>query len=328
MRAKAWLAVFGAASVVIAACGSKTDLLIGRNLTSAGTGGAIPEAGLPDSMPTEGGTGGVSGAPEAAGAAGTPDLVCEPVEVPPLHSLVHRYSFDGTGTVISDSVGGAVWNGTLMGSDGSALDGAGVLQLGGVNGYVDLPNGILSSLLAKDVTLMAWTRWPKGGSAWQRIFDFGNTTRGEDPLWSVATGKAEPTYTGTTYLATSPYTTWPPGGNVGVELKTPSTPTIHLGAANSLKNSTLRQVTVVFEEGVGVRLYLDAQLLGSFASPLAKLSELQDLNDWLGRSQTDSDHAYNGAYAEFRIYAAALSPCAIASELAAGPDAAIVGATP
>ena len=38
---------------------------------------------------------------------------------------------------------------------------------------VDLPNGLVSSL--KDATLEAWVTWG-GGNAWQRVFDFGDST--------------------------------------------------------------------------------------------------------------------------------------------------------
>src|SRR6266542_1829695 len=55
-------------------------------------------------------------------------------------ALVHRYSFDGTGTVATDSVGaahGTVVNAELAGDGTVVLDGASSDQ------YVDLPNGIV-----------------------------------------------------------------------------------------------------------------------------------------------------------------------------------------
>jgi hypothetical protein len=55
---------------------------------------------------------------------------------------------------------------------------------------VDLPNGIISSLT--NVSLETWVKW-NGGSQWQRLFDFGSNSGGEN-----AQG------TGQTYLAFTP----------------------------------------------------------------------------------------------------------------------------
>ena len=99
--------------------------------------------------------------------------------------LAHRYSFEGPpgSTFVADSVGAA--NGSLLG--GGAFTGDGKLNLFGANGFVDLPNGIVSSL--SNVTFEAWLTW-NGGSQWQRIFDFGSNSGGEN-------GQG----TGLTYLA-------------------------------------------------------------------------------------------------------------------------------
>src|SRR5262252_9409417 len=129
---------------------------------------------------------------ESAGANGTVgnfnyfSFTAIATNVPPV--LTHRYSFEGApGTAfVADSVGTA--NGTLLG--GGALTGDGKLNLLGASGYVDLPNGIISSL--SNVTLEAWLTW-NGGNQWQRIFDFGSNSSGEN-------GQG----TGQTYLALTP----------------------------------------------------------------------------------------------------------------------------
>ncbi|HWZ91070.1 MAG TPA: hypothetical protein VNW92_19550 [Polyangiaceae bacterium] len=64
--------------------------------------------------------------------------------------LIHRYSFSGEGTRVVDSVSGA--DGVLMA--GATLDGAGHAALDGLDDYVDLPNGLVSSL--HDATLLTW----------------------------------------------------------------------------------------------------------------------------------------------------------------------------
>jgi hypothetical protein len=99
----------------------------------------------------------------------------------PCSGLLHRYSFDGVGTTVVDSIGTA--DGTVV---GAALTGQGTLTLVGATGagaqYVVLPPGRLREL--HDATFEAWINW--AGSAardgtrtpWQRIFDFGEGTTG------------------------------------------------------------------------------------------------------------------------------------------------------
>ena len=71
-------------------------------------------------------------------------------DVAPAGSLLHRYSFTGTGAVAKDSVGTA--DGTI--ETGAALDGNGLVVFDGNSGYVDLPNHLISVLT--DVTFVTW----------------------------------------------------------------------------------------------------------------------------------------------------------------------------
>jgi hypothetical protein len=132
--------------LLLAHCGAKGDLVIGslEPVTSGGTS-VIPSGGI-SAAGNAGGTettvGGASasgggGNTETGGTAagspegGAPDNVggdgsnCTGDEQPPVDSLLHRYSFDGTGTTVTDSVGTA--HGSLVG--GAKLDGSGVLTL-------------------------------------------------------------------------------------------------------------------------------------------------------------------------------------------------------
>lgn len=82
-------------------------------------------------------------------------------------ALRHRYAFNGTGTAVVDSVGGA--DGVV---EGTSLSGSGSLQLGGGSSeeHVRLPSGLLSAL--PNATIEMWIGWV-GGDRWQRLFDFG-----------------------------------------------------------------------------------------------------------------------------------------------------------
>jgi len=50
------------------------------------------------------------------------------------------------------------------------------------------------------------------------------------------------------------------------------------------------------------------------------LSTLNDINNWLGRSQYTKDPAFQGSIDEFRIYRKALSEAEVQASFAAGPD--------
>jgi hypothetical protein len=66
------------------------------------------------------------------------------------------------------------------------------------------------------------------------------------------------------------------------------------------------------------RIYLNGQWLNT-GQPHFSLTDLPDVNNWLGRSQWD-DPAFNGIYNEFRIYDLALDDAQIQQSYAAGPD--------
>jgi hypothetical protein len=51
------------------------------------------------------------------------------------------------------------------------------------------------------------------------------------------------------------------------------------------------------------------------------LTRLNDVNNWIGRSQWTFDDEFQGTVSEFRIYGGARSAQQIAAESTAGPDA-------
>ena len=220
---------------------------------------------------------------------------------------MHRYAFDGAGGAVLDSI--AHEDGVLVPPTGGTFDGKGTLTLDGKTGYVDFPNHLLQ--LLTDVTFMVWTSWPKGGSGFTRIFDFGTSTVGENP-----TGDSR----GLNYVMASPFTGWMQGGNLGVEIGTPGTGVVQLPSPKPIMDPLVHQVTVVFRSQLRVELYLDAKLLNTVAIGKGKLTDIDDVNNWLGRSQTFADRRYSGSYTEFRLYDRALDECAIATAFSAGPD--------
>lgn len=249
--------------------------------------------------------------PSVVDAVRDPPPVEEPTPVNPLKSaLIHRYGFDGEGPAVLDSKGAA--HGQLVGA--GAFSGDGMLSLEGAHKgeYVDLPNGIVSGLQA--ATFEAWLTWD-GGNAWQRIFDFGNSTAGEDKAGS-----------GTSYLF---FTTASSSAN-------PQNAPAGLRVAYSQNGVTDEEVcydSVPLPVGVethtavvidpsteSMALYVDGAPV--MACPLTRaLSAIDDVNNWLGHSNFSADEDLAGTYDEFRIYGAALSASEIADSFSAGPDA-------
>jgi hypothetical protein len=72
-------------------------------------------------------------------------------------------------------------------------------------------------------------------------------------------------------------------------------------------------------------LYRDGEFMGSQPVTI-ELGNLNDVNNWLGRSNWVNDANLEGSYNEFRIYDEALDEAAVAASFEAGPDAPIGGA--
>lgn len=312
--------------LVLTHCGAKGDLVIGEvALTSAGSGGTAPVAGSGGdggsggsavAGASAGGVGGSTdegGAPPtdggAAGAGGSSGAGgdCAEGDEPPLGSLIHRYDFSGTGTTLVDLVGGA--NGTL--EQGAMLDGSGMLSLPGrvdnqADQYVDLPNGLISPL--SEVTLVAWVIH-EGGAGFQRLFDFGDSTSGE--------GQGD---SGRKYITVLYGSNFANGNRLGAQIAAPGLPTLSLGTYFELVEDEPYQVALSFRSNDRVTLFAEAQEQISSPVQLA-LSDLNDVNNWLGLSQWSKDHPYRGKYNEFRIYNVALNECQLATLRARGPNA-------
>jgi hypothetical protein len=215
--------------------------------------------------------------------------------------LIHRYAFAGTGTTVVDSVRGA--NGHIEGT--ATLDGSGMLLFpqGNVTSYVNLPNGLLSAL--DEATILVWFT-SDVGPAYERVFDFGSSSAGEDAQAG-----------GTTYLALSPAYG---GSGLAVAFRpvTGLTGEIVLGTGTPLPFNTSAFVAVTVTKTDVVTLYLNGAGVGSVSG--FHLATLIDNNVWLGRSQNQNDHAFEGSYDELRIYDRALRACEIASAFTLGPN--------
>ncbi len=237
--------------------------------------------------------------------------------------LIHRYSFDGD---VSDSVGGA--DGMVVDPSGNyATFSDGQLDLSANSGqtsnqdfsnsategaYVDLPNGTISALGQKATFEMWFTL--ETNHVWAEVFCFGTSNNGEN---TSASGSAS------NYIALIPQ-----NNSDGSWL----THHITTGAQTYIADSVFstaneHHAVVVYDEtdtSIGangtISLYLDGGLVGAMARLSDfSLSGLDDVNNWLGRSQWN-DPLFDGLYNEFRIYDQALTVDQVGDSYDAGPD--------
>jgi hypothetical protein len=186
---------------------------------------------------------------------------------------------------------------------GTTLKDTGYVDLKGGD-YVDLPNGILSSL--SSATIEIWLTW-RGTTAWQRVFDFGSSSAGE--------GMRD---YGLDYLMFTPrgsddrrlvdYSVDGLDGNVEVQ-----------GSGTLPARTEVHVAVVVDAVAATLSLYINGQR--DVQAPFnISLSEIEDNNNWIGRSQYSVDPAFNGNVTEVRIYGEALTEAQLQANQSAGPD--------
>jgi hypothetical protein len=290
-------------------CGSETDLVIG---SQAEASVVFQEAG-PDSQ--EGGHIGscADGALRDAGPidVSPPDGGCpSPSLCAALKAaLLHRFSFTGVGTAAIDSVGSA--HATVVNAE---LRGDGNLELAGgwTDQYVDLPNGIVKVLT--NATFEAWVTW-SGCGGWERVFDFGDAGGGENVRG---------------YASTTLYLT--PQSMNGRDVMFGAFKRADEQALNETRTASnqplqagpMVQIVLVVDDASNLMtLYRNGAFEGSVAFP-DSLSMLNDVNNWIGRSQYVADPSFSGTLHEFRIYNAALSAAEVQASFVAGTDPAFL----
>jgi hypothetical protein len=180
--------------------------------------------------------------------------------------------------------------------------------------YVNLPNGMISPL-GKAATFMAWfTFKPIANDVWPRVFDFGTSSGGEGystgansvvmidgtPYVGPATNEQE-------YIMLSPQQGGGPAWRSESIIRPPSN-SVFVDAAD---NTALKDVEVcvacVFDSASGVStVYLNGIQVAQSANTTQNLANLNDVNNWLGRSQWP-DAMFSGKLNEFRIYDIPLS---------------------
>jgi hypothetical protein len=218
------------------------------------------------------------------------------VAVTPL-VLKHRYSFeDAPGSLAAtDAVGSA--NATVFGN--TIFDGAGQMVFdGSTDTYAQFPSPFISVL--SNCTFEVWVT-PTTAGSWQRIFDFGiddGAGNGLNYMFLSSRGAPGMRFTVNAGAGESPILNAPTPLFIGQQAYVAGVYNVSAGIAT------------LYQDGVAVAS-------GPITSPL---SAIQDVRNWLGRSQYAADTLFIGSYNEFRVYEGSLTPGEVAASFANGPN--------
>lgn len=250
----------------------------------------------------------------------------------PLHAaLVDMWLFndvpngaiaDGT-TSIGVNGGIATIRGAGASSDAMAGTGLRGINLPGgssnTQAYIDLPNG-LASTNGPDLTINTWMTID-GFHNWARVFDFGSTdigtgTQGGE-LFSPGGGGQ-----GFEYIMISAMN----GTDINVHRLENRENGATLNTTDGVSPVTLGSEhlwTFVWDDIGGgqsiQKYYLDGVFIVQSAPFNSTLAQLNDVNNWLGRSNWTGDGNTDGTYDMFAVYNTAFTDVEVAASFAAGP---------
>lgn len=245
--------------------------------------------------------------------------VPQPLERAP----INRYTFDGLvnaddRAIVPDVISGK--DAEIRGPGALVTeDGKGVQLPGGDqnSSYIDLPNGIISGTIDGgtgygSASYEAWVT-VLGNNHWSRIMDFGSSGGGEVTDPGGAAG-------GTNFVFLSANVD--SNDNMAMERGG--------GAGSGQRQSPISQnfgtemhVVLSYDaELLEWRWFQNGKLMESFFSDGSPLT-INDVNNWLGRSNFGQDGNFGGIFNEFRIYDYALTQRQIVGNFLAGPDTVI-----
>lgn len=206
-------------------------------------------------------------------------------------SLVAQYQFEND---VTDSTGNN--NATAYGSPTYTSGQVGqAIDLDGSDDYLELPSDVANS---DDITLATWVFWD-GGSAWQRIFDFGVDTN--------------------SYMFLTPSDS---AGMMAFAITTGSNSEEESLVTSAPPTNQWVHVAITLR-GNTAKLYIDGELRVAghiFANPSDLFTSGTPQRNFIGNSQWP-DPLFSGAIDDFRLYDYALEEAEVANLYAAGSTA-------
>lgn len=247
---------------------------------------------------------------------------------PTLPPLAHQWKFNEPagpapdGSFSPDVVTNVPGNAAIIRGSDAFFTGSGIELPGGspvTAAYVDLPNGLISTRTR--VSMEAWLTVTDFSHSWTRVFDFGNSGGAE--VTGPGGGGEGLDYlilsasNGTDYDAQriEMRDVWPPGGN---------TFTVDSSSLTNLGEQFHIVVTADSAAIPGctiINYWRDGEHLQERVIANTDLSEIDDVNNWLGRSNWSQDGNLAGIFDEFRLYDGILNAAAVQANFTAGPDA-------
>ena len=220
---------------------------------------------------------------------------------------------------------GATYTGSALRIPGGTT---GNVAMSSMSAYIDLPNGIISS--QTNLTIEIWAA-PLSAPNYSRIMDFGRCTEAGDGLGAPGeyTGAVSDPAPG----STTGYDAVLLSDAVGTDI-TQQLFAIGVGGTMTYYTSGLattagvqHHYAITFTDGVGIytnnggswKWYRDGFLVDGI-DVSNHLSNIHDVNNWLGRSQWSGDSNANNDYAEVRISNVAMSQRQLLANYTLGPN--------
>ena len=256
-----------------------------------------------------------------------------------LGAVQYRWQFNKpaaaapAGTVVASDVGGA--QATVRGQ-GATFTGTGLRLPGGTTGntaadsiaaYLDLPNGIFSAM--PNFTIEIWAT-PLSAQNWMRVVDIGRPVQAGDGLgadgeYTGLPGSAAP---GSTQASDNLMLT----AGIGTDLNNQRFEVVVDGANRVTFDSNLgttagqrHHYAITFTDtstGSDVAWYRDGVRVKS-GSTTFHSSQIEDVNNWLGRSMWSGDAMSHIEYHDVRIQSTALNAEQVAQNYRIGPHDAV-----
>jgi fibronectin-binding autotransporter adhesin len=260
------------------------------------------------------------------------DTTLRVVYAPVLNNTIYHWAFTNAsgsapaGTINYDLVSGAPavvrGNGAIYTGNALRLPGGttGNVAMSSMAAYIDLPNGILSS--QTNITIEIWAA-PQSAKNWARIMDFGNSSAGE-----LAGNPTDPA-PGTTSQTDGIMLT----ADIGTDLTQQRFEAPHNGTTYTVNSAlattagVLHHYAITFTDGAGIygtnggrwQWYRDGDSAG-FLDMSNHLAAIQDVNEWLGRSEWSGDSLANNDYSEVRVSNVALTRGQVSANYFLGPN--------
>jgi autotransporter-associated beta strand protein len=277
----------------------------------------------------------------ADSAQGKADIATRPTVGPNLNNVVLRWCFTNAAasapasTSVADLVSGASaivrGNGATFTSKGLRIPGTttGNVAVNSMSAYIDLPNGIISS--RTNITIEIWAT-PLSAPNWARLCDFGRPTQAGDGLGAAGE------YTGTPGAAAPGATSASDdimlSAAIGTDLTAQRFEAKLNGGASVTLDADLATVAgvphhyaITFADGVGSygaaggrwQWYRDGDAI-AYLDVNFHLADIEDVNNWLGRSMWSADNNANNEYAEVRLSNVTLARTEVLANYLLGPN--------